>query len=257
MNTKRAMYHTQEFAERAGVTVRALHHYDRLGLLEARRNGSGYRLYSDRDLERLEQIVALKFLGLSLKQIRTLLNREPLKLPDALRMQRVVLEGKRSLLDRAIRAIREAEDALARGRPAEATLLKKIIEVIAMQENSDWMLKYHTSEAKAKIEARRQEWTPELQAQVSKKWMDLMAEVEAILGEDPAGPKAQALAERWTRLVEGFTGGDREIAAGVKRLYADQANWPAEFQRQAKPFMKPDVWAFMCKAIAIGKGQAT
>src|SRR5579863_9100245 len=99
------MLQAQEFAELAGVTVRALHHYDRLGLLRARRSGAGYRLYSVRDLERLEQIVALKFLGLSLQQIRTLLEREQLALPDALRMQRTVLEGKRSLLERAIRAI--------------------------------------------------------------------------------------------------------------------------------------------------------
>jgi DNA-binding transcriptional MerR regulator len=49
----------QEFAELAGVTVRALHHYDRLGLLKPRRTESGYRMYSARDLERLEQVVAL------------------------------------------------------------------------------------------------------------------------------------------------------------------------------------------------------
>src|SRR5437588_5739759 len=98
-------YKVQEFAELAGVTVRALHHYDRLGLLKPRRTDSGYRLYGISDLERLEQIVALKFLGLTLKQIRTLLQREKLALPDALRMQRTVLEGRRCLLDRAIRAI--------------------------------------------------------------------------------------------------------------------------------------------------------
>ena len=63
------MYQIQEFAQLAGVTVRALHHYDPLGLLRPRRTPSRYRLYSDSDLERLEQIAALKFLGVSLKQI--------------------------------------------------------------------------------------------------------------------------------------------------------------------------------------------
>jgi DNA-binding transcriptional MerR regulator len=43
-----------EFAELAGVTVKALHHYDRLGLLKPRRNDAGYRVYSPADLERLE-----------------------------------------------------------------------------------------------------------------------------------------------------------------------------------------------------------
>ena len=64
------MHRASEFADLAGVTVRTLHHYDRLGLLKPHRNGSGYRLYRESDLERLEQIVALKFLGLPLKDIR-------------------------------------------------------------------------------------------------------------------------------------------------------------------------------------------
>jgi len=247
-------YRIQEFAELAGVTVRALHHYDRLGLLKPRRNGAGYRLYFLRDLERLEQIVALKFLGLSLQQIKTLLGRQTPELAGALRMQRTILEGKRCLLDRAIRVIQEAEVVVQPGRPPDAAVLKKIIEVINMQDNNEWMLKYQTPEAKAKIQARAAEWTPELQAECSRQWTELMAEVETILTEDPGSPHAQACAERWMKLVEGFTGGDPEIATGVRKLYADQANWPESFKQQAKPFMNPAVWGFMQKAIAIRKG---
>src|ERR1700748_2544881 len=112
------MYRTQEFARLAGLTVRTLHHYDRLGLLKPRRNGSGYRLYRDSDLERLEQIVALKFLGLPVKDIRELRDSASPEVPDARRMQRSALEEKRRLLDRAIAAIREAEAVVAGGRPA-------------------------------------------------------------------------------------------------------------------------------------------
>jgi len=57
-------YQPHEFAKRAGVTIRALHHYDRLGLLKpSGRTAAGYRRYTDRDLVRLEQVVALKFIG--------------------------------------------------------------------------------------------------------------------------------------------------------------------------------------------------
>jgi DNA-binding transcriptional MerR regulator len=233
----------QEFAEQAGVTVRTLHHYDRLGLLSPRRNGSGYRLYRDRDLERLEQIVALKFLGLPLKQIRHLLVREADDLPTALRMQRAVLEKKRRLLDRAIRAIRDAE------REPGPAQLKKIIEVIRMQGNTDWKEKYYSPEARAKIESRAREWTPELQEQATKAWLDVMHDIEAALDEDPAGERAQALAARWKKLVEGFTGGDPEESAGLKKLYADKANWPGEFKQQMGPFMKKEVWEFIGKAM--------
>jgi DNA-binding transcriptional MerR regulator len=64
----------------AGVTVKTLHHYDRLGLLKPARTTGGYRVYSTADLSRLEQIVALKALGLSLKDIRRLLERDALPL---------------------------------------------------------------------------------------------------------------------------------------------------------------------------------
>src|SRR6185369_1075302 len=128
-------------------------------------------------------------------------------------------EEKRSLLDRAIGAIREAETAVRPGHPTDAAVLKKIIEVIEMQDNSDWMLKYQSDAAKEKIVERRQTWTTELQAECSRQWMELIAEVRAALGEDPAGEKVQTLANRWTKLVEGFTGGDPDVTQGVRRLY--------------------------------------
>lgn len=66
-------YRVKAFAARAGVTVKTLHHYDRLDLLKPRRTPSGYRAYSDADLERLEQIGALKVIGVPLKEIAQLL----------------------------------------------------------------------------------------------------------------------------------------------------------------------------------------
>jgi len=106
------MYRVNEFASLAGVTVRALHHYDRLGLLKpGRRTASGYRLYGERDLVRLEQIVVLKFIGLPLKQIRALLKGES-AIRETLRRQQRVLAEKRKLLDAAIAAIAKAERSL-------------------------------------------------------------------------------------------------------------------------------------------------
>src|SRR5580698_9818014 len=132
------MFRAKQFADLAGVTVRALHHYDRLGLLRPRRTEAGYRLYRESDLERLEQIVALKFVGLPLKRIKTLLDRDNLELAEALPRQRLVLEEKRKLIDRAIHAIQDAERSLATGKRPDAAILKKIIEVIEMQDNPNW-----------------------------------------------------------------------------------------------------------------------
>lgn len=241
-----------EFAGLAGVTVRALHHYDRLGLLRPRRTPAGYRLYGRRELERLEQIVALKFIGVPLKRIKSMLDRESATLPGALKRQRTVLEEKRRLLDHAIEAIRGAEQAFAAGRQPDTAILKHIIEVIEMQNDQDWSAKYYSPEARAKIEERKKEWTPELQEQTTKAWLELFGDVEASLDLDPASERAQALGARWKQLVGGFTGGDPGIAAGLNRMYADRPNWPAHMQETMASFSNPRVWEFMGRVLKCG-----
>lgn len=245
------LYRINEFAELAGVTVRALHHYDRLGLLKpTARTGSKYRLYSDSDLVRLEQIVVLKFLGMSLKEIGNVMDRES-SVANALERQQQVLADKRRQLDYAMNTIAQAGKALrSRGHP-DWKLFRQIIQEIEMQNTTDWSRKYYSDEAKAKIEERRALWNPELQAQVTKDWNELFADVEASLGEDPAGEKAQQLAARWKTLVAGFTGGDPEILEGLKKMYADKENWPATEQDRVQ--IKPEVWGFIQKAFAAGK----
>jgi DNA-binding transcriptional MerR regulator len=74
------------------VSVRALHHDDRLGLLKARRAPSGYRIYGAEDVAVIEQIVALKCIGISLRDIKRLLRTERRELTGVLSAQRVVLE---------------------------------------------------------------------------------------------------------------------------------------------------------------------
>ena len=248
MNENSNLFKIQEFAELAGVTVRALHHYDRLGLLKpTSRTGSSYRLYSNCDLARLEQIVVLKFLGMSLREIRDLLLEES-SLADALRRQQKILAEKKVQLDQAIMAIGNAERSLqARGTP-DWKLFKRVIEEIEMQNTTDWSKRYYSDEAKAKIEERKQQWSPELQEQVTKDWTQLFADVEAALGEDPAGPKGQELAGRWKTLVSGFTGGDPEVMKGLNAMYADRDNWPAE--QKERYAIKPEIWAFIQNAFA-------
>jgi len=242
----------QEFAELAGITVRALHHYDRLALLRPRRSDAGYRLYAERDLERLEQIAALKLLGLPLKQIKLLLERDPRKLPGVLRAQRRALEEKRRWLDRAIGAIADAERVVLAGGQTDAALWKKIIEVIEMQDNAEFMNRYYSQEAQEKLAEKRLQWDPSKQGEVTKAWTELFRDVEAALGEDPAGEKAQALAARWKKLVEGFTGGDKDITAGLGKAWADRQNWPETVKQQSAPFARPEVWEFIKKAMKCG-----
>ena len=70
------MYHIKEAAELSGVSVKTLHHYDKIGLLVPVKSENGYRTYSQEDLERLQVILYYKYLGFSLDQIVELLAEE-------------------------------------------------------------------------------------------------------------------------------------------------------------------------------------
>src|SRR6185295_10972626 len=111
------VFRIQEFAKLAGVTVRALHHYDRVGLLTpTARSGAGYRLYRKSDLARLEQILVLKYLGLPLTRIAGVLRGE-VSLSDALRNLNDVLRNRRRHLSLTMETLGDVEQAAAGGEP--------------------------------------------------------------------------------------------------------------------------------------------
>ena len=245
------VFKVRAFAELAGVTVRALHHYDRLALLRPKRTRAGYRVYSARDLERLEQIVALKFLGFPLKQIRTVLDRDSRSLGDIVRAQRRALEEQRRRLDRVIGVIADAERSIQPDRAADAAVLKRIIEVFDMSDLNDEMRKYYTDGAWAELSKRREDMAErlrEIALEGTRRWQALFKDITGSLDADPAGPVAQALLDRWKALIEEFTGGNAEIKEGLGRVWRDRDNWSDERKKQAEPFADPRVWEFIRKA---------
>lgn len=247
------VFKIRAFAELAGVTVRALHHYDRLGLFRPKRTPAGYRVYSARDLGRLEQIVALKFLGFPLKQIKTVLDRDSRSLGDVLRAQRCALEEKQRRLDRAIRVIADAERSIQSGSDADSAVLKRIIEVFDMGDQTDEMRKYYSDNGWAELSKRREELVERMRdiaMEGTRKWQALFKDITSSLDIDPGSAEAQVLLQRWNALVEEFTGGNPEIRAGVGRAWQDRDNWSEERKKQSEPFTDPRVWEFIRKTQA-------
>jgi len=226
-------YRIGEFAKLAGVTVRALHHYDRIGLLKPQRNNSDIRLYSLADLERLVQIAALKFLGIPLREIKLLLKHGPLTLTDSLHMQREALTEKRKLIDRAIVAIEAAEKVTRSGQTTDASILRKIIEVIDMQPQENSMRKYYTEQAWTERTQLREQWK-QAPADVREKWYQtskqLFTDIEAALDLDPASEAAQALTKRWLQLLDSANGSNEELRAAGMEAWKDRHNWPQDEQ---------------------------
>jgi DNA-binding transcriptional MerR regulator len=236
----------QEFAELAGVTVRTLHHYDRLGLLTAQRNESGFRVYTSADLERLENIIALKFIGLPLKQIRAVLGGDKRDLGCALRSQISAMEEKKRCLEIAIDAVRSAEAALrSGGKPC----LKHIIEVMEMQNDHGWILQHFSEDIRPRVQRRLASISPETWSELQGRWTTLAKDIQATDFADPSGPDSQALLSRWEELVRQTTG-DQELVHGLKSLYFDRSNWPERVRSAVLPLLDERILDFLKRAVA-------
>ena len=207
-------------AHRAGVTVRTLHHYDRIGLVvPSMRTGAGHRLYGERDIRRLAAVVMLRGMGLSLDEIKTAL---------AQRKQgslRELMTRRAALLATQIEQSRQAHERLeglirlmkSTGKVSAEDCLE-LLEMMTMMEN------YYTPEQLEQLKKRREAIGPEGMAAAEKEWPELMAKMKAEMdaGTDPSDPRVQALAKRWKELVEAFTGGDPGISKALGKLWKEK-----------------------------------
>src|SRR5690625_3468301 len=98
-----------QVAEQLGVTVRTLHHYDQIGLLSpSARSGAGYRLYTQADLTRLQNVVVYRRLGFPLEEIADLLDDAGPALVEHLQRQRAAVMSRLEEMSSLVTAIDRA-----------------------------------------------------------------------------------------------------------------------------------------------------
>ncbi|MFL6073124.1 MAG: MerR family transcriptional regulator [Mycobacteriales bacterium] len=186
-------------AELAGVTVRTLHHYDRIGLLSPRgRSTAGYRQYGEADLERLQQILYYRELGFSLEEIAAILDDPHADAAAHLRRQHALLTRRIRRLESMVAAVEHAMEAQRMGislTPEER------FEVFGDFNPGDYAEeveeRWGDTDAYRESQRRTRSYTKE-------DWLRIKAEADGIQrriaaahadGADPRGEPAMALAE--------------------------------------------------------------
>lgn len=208
-----------ELAKATGLTVRTLHHYDEVGLLSpSHRTAAGHRMYSEADVQRLQQIVSLRSLGFALDDIRGVLGGRELTPLQIVRMHADRLRQQIRTQQRLVERLDAVAAGLGKAEHVSADELIHLIEETTMFD------KYYTPEQLDQLAARREQVGEERIAEVEAEWPRLMAEVRAEMdrGTDPSDPRVQELARRWTGLVREFTGGDPGIARSLNNLYQNE-----------------------------------
>ena len=241
-----------ELARRTGLTVRTLHHYDEIGLLKpSLHTEAGHRLYTGRDIARLQQVLSLRQLGFSLDEVRECLERPGFSPLEVIGLHivrlREQIESQRKLCER-LEAL--AVHLRAAGEVSADEFLHTIEEMTMMDTMAE---KYFTPEQLQVIKERREQVGQEYLERGQEAWAELIALIRTEMdkGTDPADANVQNLARQWQDLLSRSTGGDPGMKQSVKRLWEEQGdNLAAQF---GSKYDSRPVWGYIDKAIAAAK----
>ncbi len=234
-------YRVGEFASLTGVSVRTLHHYDQIGLLRpSAYSEGGYRLYSEDELLRLQQILTLRYLGFQLASIGALLERPDFQVLASLRVQQRAVRDRISELqgvDAALQAL--VDRRMASGEWDWDLVAEASAAVQGSLQRGEIMESYYTPEQMKQFEELRQQTPPEEIQAVQEGWTALLRDVRANLDLDPASSEAQALADRWDKLTEAVVEGFRskpELLNAIGEKYQQGAFRDVEGAPHAEDF---------------------
>ncbi|MFA6527662.1 MAG: MerR family transcriptional regulator [Candidatus Babeliales bacterium] len=234
-----AQWRIKEISDLTGVSVRTLHHYDQVGLLRPSvRASNGYRWYSEQDLATLQQIIALKFFGFGLEQIKTMLQQK-LSIREHLCAQKQMLANQAEHL-------RQSEDAL-----------DVVLQRCATSQSLDWNDLVTLIERYRMSEDMKKTWAGKLNDEQFKQYLELRQELpkefkvydEAVelinsgtLG-DPEGPDGQ----RMVKIFEDLSHKMKNLGGRLRILNADLLRSAKEGKLSQFP-MTPEGGVWVAKA---------
>ncbi len=217
-----------------GLTSRALRFYEGRGLVAPLRTYSGRRLYGPGELERINQIVALKRAGLTLAQIGALTRGRQLDLGALIDAQLAALDAKRTELEQARSLLLTVKSRIDRGEPVDAATFCSLISNEELTMSKDQWDKatghYFTDEQKEEF-VQRVPAMPEGfdQETYAAEWAEIGRRAKAAIPLGPDSPEAQAVYDDWQAQLAPFTAvATPGMMAGVTTMYEKMDEWQAE-----------------------------
>ena len=205
-------WYVKDLSKLTNISVQTLHYYDQIGLLKpSLRMPNGYRIYSEKDLLKLQQIIALKFFGFELAQIQTLLNGK-VEAFEHFSLQAQLLEQKTKVLLETSQMINEIIAKCSQDKSIPWETIIKLIEVYQMTEQLEhsWVKEIFTPEEMKQYATFKSELksnsTPEQIAIFEEKWADLVKDIESNLEKDPKSEIGINLAKKCMLLINGLYG---------------------------------------------------
>lgn len=239
-----------ELARRSGVSVRTLHHYDEIGLvLPSARNSAGYRVYGQRDLERLQRVLAYRELGFPLEQIGPLLDDPDLDTVTHLRRQHEIAAGQATRLREVLAALERTMEAHRMGiRLTPEELFEVFGDDDPTQHAAEAEQRWGDTDAYQQSRERTSRYGKADWERIrSDGERDLAAYAAAYAAGLPAdSEQAMDAAEAHRRSIDrAFYDCSREMHVGLGEMYVSDPRFAATYDRVA-----PGLAAYVRDAIA-------
>jgi len=207
-----AQWYVKDMGKLTGVSVQTLHHYDRLGLLQPSiRLPNGYRVYSEKDLLKLQQIIALKYFGFPLTKIKTLLSKES-DIFDNFAVQARLLDEKVKILSEASQTLKNLISDCDRNKSIPWETIIQSIEVYRMTQQLEktWAGKIFTPEQLKEYahfqQGLKSRFSEKELKDIEQGWENVVKEVNANLDKDPASEFGIKLGKRCMDWVNTYYG---------------------------------------------------
>jgi DNA-binding transcriptional MerR regulator len=235
----------KEVADLVGISVRTLHHYDEIGLLVPEETTeSGYRLYSDDNVEVLQQILFFKELGFPLKQIKEIISSPTFNREEALELHRKMLLEKRDRLDKMIatidKTIKHSKGEIQMSNKEKFEGFDFSHNPYEQEARERWGDKA-VDEANAKIGKTKEE-----QKAMSDAMNAIYRKLASHRNESPGSEEAQAAIKEWYDFLNKMGSYSLDAFKGLGQMYVDDERFTKNIDQFGEGLAK-----FMCDAMAV------
>ncbi|WP_130860113.1 MerR family transcriptional regulator [Gracilibacillus phocaeensis] len=205
------MYTIGKLSKNSGVTVRTLDYYGEIGLIEpTSKTEGGYRLYSEDDVMRLERVLALKYMGFSLEQIKEILEDSTSTWQESIQQQLELIKKEQERLETLEKSLLGVSYAIEIEGEINWQIIFSIIKMYQQhpEETLNPYADYLNSQEMKRVMDMN---VKNMSEEAIKKWINVIHDMKDNLDLDPASEKAQRLVEDWSNQVESMFGNDEEL----------------------------------------------
>ncbi len=241
------MYTVKQLSDLAGVSIRTLHYYDEIGLLEPTSHGeNGYRFYDEKKLIHLQQILFYRELDLQLSEIRKIMQRADFDVLAALQDHKRSLDRKKTRIEKLIQTV----DMTIMHLKGQTTMSKKkLFEAFSEEEQERYASEAEKMYDPETVRASNRKW----KAYSAEKKQSILDEGSRIytglieaMPQGPGSPQVQDLIDQWRKHMDYFWTPNLDQLLGLADLYNNNPDFKANFDK-----MHPELAAFMKEAVTI------